>query len=80
MTPLFIAGRHRLHVKTLSSELKDEGDSPLMASEGVLGYTVEHEAATLTVELLECADDSRELLVDIRRVGRAASQPIARIL
>jgi len=78
VTPLFVAGRRRLHVKTLSSELTDEGDS--LASEGVLGYTVDHDAATLEVELMECADDSRELLVDIRRVGRAASQPIARIL
>jgi hypothetical protein len=79
-TPLFVGNRHRLHVKTLSSDLTDQkyqGDG--LASDGVLGYKVDHNTATLTVELLECAKDGRELVVDIRRVGRLVSQPVARI-
>ena len=49
VTPVFVAKRHRLHVKTLTSDLAESGDG--LARDGVLGYKIDHEASTLTMEL-----------------------------
>ena len=77
VTPVFVAKRHRLHVKRLASDLADTGDD--LARDGVLGDTIDHEASTLTIQLLQCAHDGRELVVDIRRVGRRATLPSVRV-
>ena len=49
VTPVFVAKRHRLHVKRLASDLAEAGDG--LARDGVLGYKIDHETSTLTMEL-----------------------------
>ena len=63
----------------LGSEVSNDGDNSLVLS-GVIGHTVDHESASLKIELLDCAEDGRELVVDAKRVGReAAMQPVMHV-
>lgn len=91
ITPVLIGNLSRLHVKQVltgpaadqATSAAAEGVDSLVAS-GVMGYSVDHETSSLIVELLDCTEEdgtsNRELVVDAKRVGRQATQPVARVL
>jgi hypothetical protein len=83
VTPLLIRNLHRLHVKQVlagSDHATAEGVDSLIV-DGVIGFSVDHQLSSLIVQLLDCTEDgSRELVVDAKRVGRQATQPVARVL
>ena len=72
-TPLFLAGRHRLHVKALvpPGEKSDIG-------EGVIKHSVDSGLGTLTIYLKDCTIQ-RDIVVDIKRAGRSTASPMVNL-